>query len=125
VFLKKQSVGSGAVDSLGVYFPVHLFATDALLTLAAEVKRVVSDANVLSMGFVFDTGHQAKASLICLVHYINKLELTYDLLLKGEPIDKVYSFVNRDVIMSLMGADEDEKTQEAMEYINDQFQESI
>ena len=125
VFLNKQSVGSGAVDSLGVYFPVHLYATDALLTMAAEIKRAISDANILSFTFAFDTGKQAKASLICMLHYINKLELAYELLLKGENIDSVYGFVSRDVLVSLMCSDEDEKTQEAMEYINEQFWESI
>jgi hypothetical protein len=98
---------------------VHLYATDALLTMAAEIKRAISDANILSFTFAFDTGKQAKASLICMLHYINKLELAYELLLKGENIDSVYGFVSRDVLVSLMCSDEDEKTQEAMEYINE------
>ena len=92
--------------------------------MAAEIKRTVSDINVLSLGFVFDTSSgPAKASLICLLHYINKLETTYNLLKNGDPISDiskvVYRLVSRDSLESLMTSDEEPITKESLQYIND------
>jgi hypothetical protein len=39
---------------LGVLFPIHMYATDDWLTLAAELKRVVNDTNILSLVYTFD-----------------------------------------------------------------------